>query len=45
VECPLHASTFDCRTGVPTEPPATVATRVYPVTVDGDQVIVDQPSS
>lgn len=40
IECPLHASTFACKTGMPTAPPATVATNVYTVTVDGNDVSV-----
>jgi len=33
VECPLHASAFDLRTGLPTCPPAKKPVRTYPVTV------------
>ena len=40
LECPLHASTFDCRSGEPTEPPATEAVKVYDVSVEGDSVTV-----
>ena len=40
IECPLHASTFNCTTGQPTEPPATVPVKVYVVAVDGDSVTV-----
>jgi 3-phenylpropionate/trans-cinnamate dioxygenase ferredoxin component len=37
IECWLHGSCFDVRTGAPTGPPATVAVPVYPVkTEDGD---------
>jgi 3-phenylpropionate/trans-cinnamate dioxygenase ferredoxin component len=41
VECWLHGSTFDLRTGKPTTPPATEPVAVYPVRVDGDDVLVD----
>lgn len=40
IACPLHQSTFSCRTGEPTEPPATVPVAVYAVSVDGDDVVV-----
>jgi 3-phenylpropionate/trans-cinnamate dioxygenase ferredoxin component len=37
IECWLHGSCFDVRTGAPTGPPATVPVPVYPVkTEDGD---------
>ena len=40
VECPLHATLFDLRTGEPTGPPATRAVRTFPVSVlDGDVVV------
>ncbi len=36
IECPLHASAFDLRTGAPTAPPAKRPVRTYPVlTRDG----------
>jgi len=41
VECWLHGSTFDLRTGKPTTLPATEPVPVYPVRVDGDDVLVD----
>jgi 3-phenylpropionate/trans-cinnamate dioxygenase ferredoxin component len=41
VECWLHGSRFDLRTGKPTGPPATEAVAIYPVQVDGDDVLVD----
>lgn len=40
VECWLHGSCFDVRTGKPTGPPATRPVRTYPVTIDGDDVYV-----
>ncbi|HEX6341302.1 bifunctional 3-phenylpropionate/cinnamic acid dioxygenase ferredoxin subunit [Umezawaea sp.] len=33
VECPLHASSFDLRTGLPSGPPAKRPVRTYPVVV------------
>ncbi|GLZ36988.1 non-heme iron oxygenase ferredoxin subunit [Actinokineospora sp. NBRC 105648] len=41
LECWLHGSCFDLRTGAPSSPPATEPVAVYPVTVDGDDVLVD----
>ncbi len=40
IECPLHQSTFDCRTGEPTLPPATEPVAAYAVSVDGDNVVI-----
>ena len=40
VECPLHASTFDLRTGRPGGPPAKLALRTHEVTVQGGMVYV-----
>ncbi len=41
IECWLHGSRFDLRTGKPSGPPATDPVAVYPVQVDGDDVLVD----
>jgi 3-phenylpropionate/trans-cinnamate dioxygenase ferredoxin subunit len=41
IECWLHGSRFDLRTGRPTALPATQPVDVYPVRVDGDVVHVD----
>lgn len=41
LECWLHGSTFNLRTGEPVILPATEPVAVYPVTVDGDVVLVD----
>ncbi|CAN5859477.1 non-heme iron oxygenase ferredoxin subunit [soil metagenome] len=41
IECWLHGSRFDLRTGKPTGPPAIIAVPVYPVRVDGDDVYID----
>ena len=41
IECWLHGSRFDLRTGEPTGLPATVPVGVYAVTIEGDDVLVD----
>ncbi|GII79248.1 hypothetical protein Sru01_42300 [Sphaerisporangium rufum] len=40
LECWLHGSCFDVRTGKPTGPPATRPVPVYRVKLDGDDVLV-----
>ena len=40
LECWLHGSRFDLRTGKPTGPPATEPVPTYPVRVEGDDVLV-----
>ena len=40
LECWLHGSRFDLRTGAPIGLPATVPVQVYPVKLDGDAVLV-----
>jgi 3-phenylpropionate/trans-cinnamate dioxygenase ferredoxin component len=40
VECWLHGSCFDLRTGKPTGPPATKPVATYEVKIDGDDVLV-----
>jgi 3-phenylpropionate/trans-cinnamate dioxygenase ferredoxin component len=45
VECWLHGSCFDLRTGKPTGPPATVAVPTYQVKIDGDDVFVALPET
>ena len=44
VECWLHGSCFDVRSGTPTGPPATEPVATYPVRIDGDDVYVALPS-
>ncbi len=41
IECWLHGSRFDLRTGKPSGPPATEPVPTYPVRVEGDDVLVD----
>ncbi len=40
VECWLHGSCFDLRTGKPTGPPASKPVATYKVKIDGDDVLV-----
>ncbi len=41
IECWLHGSRFDLRTGKPLSPPAVRAVPVYPVSIDGERVLID----
>jgi 3-phenylpropionate/trans-cinnamate dioxygenase ferredoxin subunit len=41
IECWLHGSRFDLRTGKPSGPPATEPVPTYPVRLDGGDVLVD----
>jgi 3-phenylpropionate/trans-cinnamate dioxygenase ferredoxin subunit len=41
IECWLHGSRFDLRTGKPTGLPATEPVPVFPVHLDGDDVLID----
>ena len=41
VECPLHASSFDLRTGRPNGPPAKKAVRTHPVVVQDGMIYVN----
>jgi 3-phenylpropionate/trans-cinnamate dioxygenase ferredoxin subunit len=40
LECWLHGSRFDIRTGEPSGPPATIPIAVYAVKIEGDEVYV-----
>jgi 3-phenylpropionate/trans-cinnamate dioxygenase ferredoxin subunit len=40
VQCPLHDSCFDLRTGEPIDPPAEDPIEVYEVQVEGDDIFV-----
>jgi 3-phenylpropionate/trans-cinnamate dioxygenase ferredoxin subunit len=40
IECWLHGSMFDLRSGKPVGPPATQPIPVYPVKIEGDDVLV-----
>jgi 3-phenylpropionate/trans-cinnamate dioxygenase ferredoxin component len=41
VECPLHASSFDLRTGAPSGPPARKPVATYPVAIEAGTVYVE----
>jgi 3-phenylpropionate/trans-cinnamate dioxygenase ferredoxin subunit len=41
IECMLHGSQFDLNTGEPLQLPAARPVPVYPLTIDGDDVLVD----
>ena len=45
VICPRHGAAFDARTGRVLTLPAVKSVRAYPVTVDGDDVLVDLEGS
>lgn len=45
LECWLHGSCFDLRTGAPTGPPATTPVPTYPVRLEGDDVYVAVPAA
>lgn len=44
VECPVHGSLFDLKTGENTGPPAAEPVQSYPVRIDGDDVLVGPAS-
>jgi 3-phenylpropionate/trans-cinnamate dioxygenase ferredoxin component len=41
VECPLHSSLFDLRTGSVNGPPAMLPMKIYPVSIESDEVCID----
>ena len=45
IECWLHGSRFDLRTGKPTHLPATEPVAIFPVELRGDDVYVDVTTS
>ncbi len=45
IECWLHGSRFDLRTGKPVNLPATEPVPVYPTKIEGDSVLVDVAST
>jgi 3-phenylpropionate/trans-cinnamate dioxygenase ferredoxin component len=44
LECWLHGSRFDMRTGEPSGPPATVPVAVYPVKIEDGDVYIAVPA-
>lgn len=43
VQCPLHGSRFDVRSGQVVGPPARNPVRSYPVTIEGGKIWIDIP--
>jgi 3-phenylpropionate/trans-cinnamate dioxygenase ferredoxin subunit len=43
IECALHGSRFDLVTGDPDSPPALRPVQVFPVKLEGEDVLVDLP--
>ena len=41
VECPLHAGTFDIRTGAATGFPCIIPVKTYPITVENGRIYAD----
>ena len=41
IECWLHSAEFDLRTGDALTPPASAPVKTYPVSVDGNNVVVE----
>jgi 3-phenylpropionate/trans-cinnamate dioxygenase ferredoxin subunit len=45
IECALHGSRFDLRTGKPLGPPATQPVRTFPVSVTNGDVYIDMENN
>ena len=41
IECPKHGSTFDLNTGKPRTLPATTPVAVFPVTAEGEDILIE----
>jgi 3-phenylpropionate/trans-cinnamate dioxygenase ferredoxin subunit len=41
IECPKHGSTFDLNSGRATTLPATLPNEVFPVKIEGDEVVIE----
>lgn len=45
VECPVHSAVFSLRTGEALEFPAEESVQAYPVTLDGENVVIELPDA
>jgi 3-phenylpropionate/trans-cinnamate dioxygenase ferredoxin subunit len=45
IECALHGSRFDLRTGKPSGPPATLPVKTFPMTVVDGDVYIDMENN
>ena len=45
VVCPLHAGSFDLRSGAPVAAPCDTPVRAYRVKIEGDDILIDIPDS
>ncbi len=43
VTCPLHGAQFDVKTGEVLAPPAAMGVKSYPVSVEGEDVLIELP--
>lgn len=41
VACPWHAAEFDLKTGAAMTPPASSPVKVYPLTIDGEEIKIE----
>jgi len=41
IVCPLHAGSFDLRTGAPVAAPCDAPVRAYRVKIEGDDILID----
>ena len=41
IECAKHGSTFDLETGKPRTLPATMPVQVFPVKLEGDDILIE----
>ncbi len=43
VECPFHGACFNLKTGLNTSPPAYEPVPCYPVSIQGDDILIETP--